>query len=231
MFNKILTFGFDDSEIYDRKLCRMFRKFGMKSTFFLISGQLSFRCNFHRYNEDTVVERVSSHELKQTYKNMEIATHTAEHIFPSYDVENSVINSAKYLSALCGYEVRGLAYPGGIYSKEHIEALNKTDILYARTTDVTHSFELPKKRLAWNPTCKYDDPKLNVLIDNFLNYNGYEPILFYIYGHSYELTRKGFPYNWESFESSLIKLSGRDDVWYATNIEIAEWLDNLYTNH
>jgi len=64
--NKILTFGFDDGEIYDRRLGTLFRKYGMKATFFLISDQLGFRCNFHRYGKDTIVERDSASEIPQT---------------------------------------------------------------------------------------------------------------------------------------------------------------------
>lgn len=55
---KILTFSFDDGEIYDRRLAELLRKFGMQATFFLISGQLGIRVPFYRYGEDTVVERV-----------------------------------------------------------------------------------------------------------------------------------------------------------------------------
>ncbi len=89
---------------------------------------------------------------------------------------------------------------------------------------MSHNFQLPKELLAWDPTCKYDDEKIGKLADEFLNYDGKEPKLFYIYGHSYELTRKEKPFDWDSFEELLKKLSGREDIWYATNKEIAEWL-------
>ena len=63
---KILTFSFDDGEIYDRRLAELLRKFGMQATFFLVSGQLGIRVPFHRYGEDTVVERVSAAEIPAT---------------------------------------------------------------------------------------------------------------------------------------------------------------------
>ncbi len=225
--NKILTFGFDDCEIHDRRLCSLFRKYGVKATFFLLSGQLSFRCDFHRYGEDTVVERVSPGEIKSTYAGMEVATHTCTHRCPIDDLETTVAASAEYLSSLCGYPVRGLAYPGGEYTEAHVRELSRLGILYARTTECTHSFALPDRLLAWGPTCKYDDPDMERLVNEFLKYEGTEPALFYIYGHSYELTRKEKPFDWDSFEDLLKKLSGRKDIWYATNMEIAEWRENL----
>ena len=224
--NKILTFGFDDCEIYDRRLCDLFRKYGMKATFFLISNQLSFQCDFHRYGEDTVVERVSPGELKETYAGMEVASHTADHSCPADDLESTVVQSCRELSNLCGYRVDGLAYPGGHYEQAHIEKLGQLGISYARTVDCTYDFSLPVRLLAWDPTCKYDDGEIGKLADQFLSYDGDEPILFYIYGHSYELTRKDAGCGWADFEKLLSKLSGREDVWYATNREIALALKN-----
>ena len=224
MKNKILTFGFDDCEIHDRRLCDMFRKYNIKSTFFLLTDQLSFKCDFHRYGEDTVVERVSPEELPITYKGMEVASHTPNHKCTVEDLDETVIGSCEYLSKLCGYEVNGLAYPGGHYTEELAKALEKNGLLYSRTATVTNNFDLPKDLLIWHPTCKYDDENINDLAVVFLNYDGEKPILFYIYGHSYELTQKEKPKDWDSFEELLQKLSGRDDIWYATNKEIAEWI-------
>lgn len=211
---KYLTFSFDDCEIYDRVLCDMFRKYGMKATFFLISDQLGYRQDYHRYGEDTVVERVSADELRVTYTGMEIATHTANHKCPIDDLELSVLRSAEHLSAYCGYPVIGMAYPGGKYTDKHIDKLKQLGIKYARTAFCTHDFEVPKEWLAWNPTCKYDDEYLEELVDRFLNYQGDKPIVFHIYGHSYEMTRKEVGCNFDDFEKLLIKLSGRDDIIY-----------------
>ncbi|MBO5197167.1 MAG: polysaccharide deacetylase family protein [Lachnospiraceae bacterium] len=225
--NKYITFSFDDCEIYDRVLCDMFRRYGMKATFFLISDQLGFRCDFHRYGEDTVVERVAPEELKETYAGMEIASHTANHRCPVDDLENAVVKSAQYLSDLCGYKVEGMAYPGGQYTPEHVTELKRLGIQYARTVQVTHDFAVPREWLAWDPTCKYDDDHIMELADQFLEYQGEEPAVFHIYGHSYELTRKEKGCSFDDFERLLLKLSGREDIVYATNIEIVRRLKEL----
>jgi hypothetical protein len=63
------------------------------------------------------------------------------------------------------------------------------------------------------------------LLDEFLtdkevkyywsNYNA--PKLFYLWGHSYEFNNDN---NWEIIEKFCQKAGNREDVWYATNIEI-----------
>ena len=222
--NKYLTFSFDDCEIYDRILCDMFRKYGMKATFFLISDQLGIKCDFHRYGEDTIVERVSPAEISTTYAGMEVASHTANHSCPVDDLKNTVLKSAKYLSELCGYEVKGMAYPGGWYSEGHVAGLKKLGIQYARTVRCTNDFAVPTEWLAWHPTCKYDDEGIGELIDSFLDYDGEEPAVFHIYGHSYEMTRKEKGCSFTDFEELLKRLSGREDIVYATNMEIREVL-------
>lgn len=225
-YNKILTFSFDDCESYDRRLCDLLRKYGVKATFFLISGELSLVCDHFRYGEQTVVERVSPEELPETYRGMEVASHTSKHRCPIDDLKGSVEDSLTCLSSLCGYPVRGLAYPGGEYTQAHIQKLKKLPVAYARTGTVTHTFDLPDEWLAWNPTCAYNDENVIELADRFLHYSGDTPALFHIFGHSYELTQKKKGCDWESFEELLKKLSGRPDVWYATNIEVYDTLHN-----
>ena len=224
--NKYLTFSFDDCEIYDRILCDMLRKYGMKATFFLISNKLGRKTDFLRYGENTVVERVSSKEITETYASMEVASHTADHMFEANNIEGSVVNSLEILSELCGYEVKGLAYPGGCYTSEYVEKLKQTEVKYARTAGqhCTLNFDVPTEWLTWHPTCKYDDKHIKVLVDKFLAYQGSKPIVFHIYGHSYEMTRKEEGCGFADFELLLKKLCNRDDIVYATNIEVWEAL-------
>jgi len=155
---------------------------------------------------------------------MEVASHTAAHRFPAEDMDGAVIRSMRDLSLICGYKVKGLAYPGGVYTAAHLSALRTSGILYARTCAATHSLSLPEDLLVWHPTCKFDDEALPGIVDEFLAYTGDVPALLYLYGHSYELTREVAPRSWESFEQLLNQLSGQSDIWYASNAEIAEWM-------
>ncbi len=214
---KILTFSFDDCEIHDRRLCELLRGYGIKATFYLISGQLSMKVPFHRYGEDTMVERVSAAEIPETYRGMEVASHTREHRLT--DDMTELHQSLEELSRAWGQEVRGLAYPGGYYTKEQAEMLRSTPVCYARGAAPTHGFALPEDWYAWQPTCHYAEEIVPELIERFLAAPAQEDMLFHLYGHSYELTNPEGAGGWEHFERTLQCLSGRDDIVYATNLE------------
>ena len=110
--------------------------------------------------------------------------------------------------------------------KGYLKALG---IAYARTLGGDNdSFMLPEDFYAWMPTAHHDNPKIMEYIDKFLAlsedklyYSSKMPLLFYIWGHSYEFERHG---NWEHIEAICEKLSGKDDIWYATNIEICDYV-------
>ena len=46
------------------------------------------------------------------------------------------------------------------------------------------------------------------------------PKLFYLWGHSFEFDKFN---NWDRIEKICDAISGKDDVWYANNIEIYEY--------
>ena len=72
---KALTFSYDDGEIFDRKLAKLLRDYGMKGTFHLNSGNLEpgERGSYH----------VGTGELKEVYAGHEIACHGVEHRNPT----------------------------------------------------------------------------------------------------------------------------------------------------
>jgi hypothetical protein len=46
--------------------------------------------------------------------------------------------------------------------------------------------------------------------------------LMYVWGHSYEFAEHD---NWKVIEEFCSYMGGRDDIWYATNIEIIDYMD------
>ena len=46
--------------------------------------------------------------------------------------------------------------------------------------------------------------------------------MFYLWGHSYEFERDD---NWKIIEKFSKKIENKSDIWYATNIEIVDYLD------
>ena len=47
-------------------------------------------------------------------------------------------------------------------------------------------------------------------------------MLFYVWGHSYEFDRND---NWDHLERICEQISGKSDVWYATNMEIYDYVE------
>lgn len=222
---KALTFSFDDGESYDKRLGAMLRQYGLKATFYLVTGRFGAEIPHFRYGAPTTVKLVKADELKETYRGMEVASHTAEHIAVVGKMKETVRDSMDYLSSLWGNEVAGMAFPGGEYTEAHIKELETLGVLYARTTKCTYSFELPQRLLETHITCQYAAEEIDRLIKFFCepDKDG-ELKIFHIMGHSYELTQQDHRWNWEAFEKICMTLSGRDDIWYATNGEIADFL-------
>ena len=117
--------------------------------------------------------------------------------------------------------VNGFSYPFGAYTEAIKKLLRQAGILYARTVDNSGDFNLPKDLLEWNPTCHYEEAMKYA--DVFLNSK--EPALFYIWGHSYEIDAHS---KWGEVNLLLDKLGKNRDVWYATNKEIAMYIDALH---
>ena len=46
--------------------------------------------------------------------------------------------------------------------------------------------------------------------------------MFYVWGHSYEFDTDG---NWDVIERFADKMAGREDIWYATNMEIYRYAE------
>lgn len=221
---KILTFSFDDCEIYDRQLCELLRKYAMKATFYLISGQLGLKVPFHRYGKNTVVERVCAEELPTTYRGMEIASHTRNHRVETQNLAADAEASLRELSAFSGQKVCGFAWPGGQYTPEQAAILGQTSVMYARGATPTHSIAFPENWYAWQPTCHYAAPETPLLIERFLAAPESENLLLHIFGHSYEMTNPEERHSWAYFEEMLKQLANRRDICRLTNGEVMRQL-------
>ncbi len=210
--SRAVTFSFDDGKIQDRQLVNLFNKYNVKATFHLNSGKFG--------REDYI----SAEEVKSLYKGHEISCHTVSHPFPSSLTDRQMISELyddrRCLESLSGYPVRGLSYPYGEYFDKFIDAAVFSGLEYSRTVQSTYGFTLPAEFMKWHPTCHQSE--VEKLVGKFFEKDDHVRIkLFYIWGHSYEFDRDN---TWEYMENLLKGLSGKDDVWYATNIEIKDYL-------
>ena len=214
---KAVTFSYDDGVTQDIKLIEMFDKYGLKATFNLNSGFLDYVDTSGRKDPRSTVK---AKEVAQIYKNHEVASHTFTHPYlttlSDNDILHQITEDQKNLSQLLGYDIIGMAYPGGMYDKRVKDVITKSGLLYCRTVNQTENFEIPTDFMEVNPTCRHKNPKLLQLAEEFVNLKTDKPQLFYLWGHSYEFD---VDKNWDMFEEFCRIISGKDDIYYCTNIE------------
>jgi len=216
---KIFTLSYDDEVMQDRRFVEIINKYGLKCTFNINSGTFGLPGKVEWDGFTAEHNKITAHEAKILYKGHEISTHTVNHPdltkLSREEIIKEVKDDMKALTELAGYEVNGMAYPYGTYNDEIVEILRECGIKYCRTVNQTKEFSLPEDFLVWHPSAHYGEEHVMPMLDEFLASD--EPLLFYVWGHSYELD---FEDTWDEFEEFCKKVSGHDDVWYATNGEI-----------
>ena len=76
---------------------------------------------------------------------------------------------------------------------------------------------MPQNWLEWKPTCHHNGNSLALFKEFAERPERPEPNLFYLWGHSYEFDGQD---NWHVIEEFAEYAGGREDIWYATNIEV-----------
>ena len=224
---KALTFSYDDGVRQDKRLVKLFLQHGLKGTFNICSG---FQGGEYRGEEKG---SMTKEEVLALYPaaGMEVAVHGARHLsltdVPMAMALDDILTDKKQHEADFGCIIQGMAYANGAYNDEVVEWLQKAGIGYARAASSTGEFSLPTDWLRWQPTCHHNDERLMELAKAFVEEEKHwyywcrELRLFYVWGHSYEFDHDD---NWERMEKFAAYVGGREDIWYATNGEIYEYL-------
>ncbi len=213
--DRCLTFSYDDGQIFDKRLVKIFNDHGMKATF-----NLNTRVDF---NEPFVPQE----EYRELYleNGHEIACHTACHPFmermPLEAMLEDIQENRKVLEAITGAPVKGMAYPFGTYSQEEIRLLRAAGIVYSRTVAATNGFHLPEDWMEWHPTCHHHEENLFELAESFLKNRWPEGTVFYVWGHSFNFEREN---NWDIIERFSDQMACKPNIWYATNMEIYQYI-------
>lgn len=212
--HKVLTMSYDDGKLADRKLISIFNKYGIRGTFHINSGLFSDP------------ERIQKDEMVKLYEGHEVACHTLTH--PTIErcplplVARQVLDDRRELEGVMGYPVRGLSYPNGSYSKEIKDLLPALGIEYSRVVGSTDAFGMPKDYYEWQSTCHHNH-NLMKNAESFAElFKTQYLYMMYVWGHSYEFDRDN---NWDMMEEFCKFIGGREDTWYATNIEIVDYMD------
>lgn len=215
-----LTFSYDDGSRVDERLANIFSEHGLKGTFNL--NARGILCGERKH-------KILADELKPLFLDHghEVACHGYDHPFeeklPLPCVMEDIRQDRLALEAATGAPVRGFAYPFGTFSDDVKTLLKMMGIAYARTVkNCKGTPYMPNDFLEWDPTCHHKD---NILdrVDPFLNTPAwYGTHMLYVWGHAYEFENSK---NWHIIEDFCKRISGHaDTVWYATNIEIADYI-------
>lgn len=229
---KAVTFSYDDGVKQDIRLCDVFNRHGMKGTFNLNSAFIGHS----EGRSKLTVEEIQKYILDAGH---EVAVHGEYHRAPGKQRAiigiQDVLNCRVSLEQMFGRIIRGMAYPdsgvtnfqnGTDYQtvKTYLEQL---DIAYSRSlAGDNNAFQMPQDWHNWIPTIHHNNPNSLAWAEEFVNLPIHPnigqlfPRLFYVWGHSYEFDNND---NWDHIEKLCDVLSNRDDIWYATNIEIYDY--------
>ncbi len=222
---RAVSFTFDDGRFEDYRLVELFNKYNLKGTFHLCCPGFLESCGYK------VEPLVDPADYKKLYEGQEVSCHLMHHPFPKWQPTEAVLQEClqnkQFLEERVGYPVRGMSYPFGSFDQRVIDVLRAAGMEYSRTAVDTYAFGLPEDFMRWDPTCHWS--KAKELFEKFFSPMRYDFMrLFYIWGHSYEFSSEE---KWAEMETLCREISGRKDVWYATNIEVYDYMKAVRTLH
>ncbi len=219
---KALIMSYDDGPLADTQMINLFNSSGIIGTFSLTSGFINTQ-GF-----------VTGAQVSSIYVNHEVANHSEHHPYlgqgDTTSIRSEIENCSNMLSSLVGYEINGMAYPfggagTGAYDYRVIEIAQNLGIRYSRTTNDTKSLEIPEDfpdgLMQWDPTT--NDWDGITYANQLLDWNQDRMALLYMWGHSHFLDEEG----WAKMTTICQLLGNRDDIWYAKNIEVADYLRTI----
>ena len=223
---KAITFSYDDGITQDIRLIELLNKYNLKCTFNLNSQLLSKKGMLIREGQRISHYKVHPEDVKDIYDGHEVAAHTLTHPNLTQCDDKEIIRQVEtdrlHLSDLVGYEVVGMAYPGGgVNNNDRVAELikNHTGIQYSRTIMLSNSFDLQNDLYRFKPTAFHlDFDNIMQLGREFIELKPDTPKVFYIWGHSYEMDY-GADY-WVKLEEFFQLISNKDDIFYGSNKEV-----------
>ena len=235
---KTVTFSYDDGTAQDVRLVNLFNKYSLKCTFNLIADHCPNACFMIKNNGKQSWDK--SDALRECFEGHEIANHSLTHPNLTHisdeECRKEILEAKRILEENFGYEVRGFVAPGGGWNEHVLEIMRECGVCYNRISTSNFEFTLPEDFLKWDPThtglyFMHDHGKK--VISDFLTTET-ELACLYIYGHSFEFNEMqcynaadwgDIPDRWKGFEEDICKrIAFKDDTWYATNIEIYDYV-------
>ncbi len=214
---KALSMSYDDGSEHDRRLVALFNAYGIRSSFHLNSEALG---------QDYKIGR---DEAVSLYRGHEIACHGATHADLTHLSDDAIRHELGWdkhlLQQLTGAPVRGLAYAFGTHDDRVAGLVAEAGFAYARGIHDIWNFDPPDDPLRMTTTCHHAGAM--DMGRKLLESDGPDPLWMRVYGHSYELDgfMTGDPgKNWEYMEAFCQMMHARRSIWYATLIEVTDYL-------
>lgn len=224
--SRAFTLSYDDGFEPDVRLVEILKRFGLKGTFNLNSG--IYGADYTIYSMGKTYRRLDKDSVTKLFaeSDMEVAVHGYTHAdmkqLPPSLCTMEVVNDRINLERQFHKIVRGMAYADGKFDEDIISCLKSCGIAYARTTISTGDFRLPSDWYRLTATCHHGDEYLMDLAHKFVEEEiRKDARLFFVWGHSYELDAGN---GWERIEKFAEYVSGKATIWYATNIEIIDYI-------
>lgn len=222
---KAVTLSYDDGVKQDIRLIDIMHRNGLKGTFNLNSGLFADEAS------ESTIGRLKASEAKKLYlpSGNEVALHGYEHCYWNHistaTLMYDIAEDKHRLEETFNVPIRGGAYPFGDINDNAVKLLELSGIKYCRTVMKQEvDFGIPSDWLSLKATCHHNDKNLGELTLRFLeiepNFRR-DPYLFYLWGHSYEFDNDD---NWNVIETFAAEIGNRKDIWYATNIEIYDYV-------
>ena len=205
---KYFTLRLDDCTTQDGKIIEIFKKYNFDAvTFYMNTGLFG-----HDWTSWVGVSHVryTKAEALELYAGYDVAVHTVNHLSLKDQTDRKVayeINTdAKVLMNMYGYTPVGMAWPGGDseWTAHTVNVVSeKTDIKFGSCTTATNNFKLPTQFLTWYPTCGFSQSNSLTLLQRFIDAEPTEDMLFYVWGHGYELDNFPGTTGWDRFEQMI----------------------------
>lgn len=239
---KAFSLTFDDGTVEDEAFIEMMGKLSIRGTFNINSGLFS-KPDTHKENFDVnffpvkdIQTRLSYEDALRVYSKpyIEVASHGYRHADPSVidpaSLTWDIMQDRSILEGMFGYPITGYAYPQGAYNNTAVDILKNCGFEYARTVNMCERFDLPTDYMRLAPTCGFASPNFEKITDSFIEhkagtcvyFGNIKSIFFNVFAHGYEFGINKERYH--IFEECLKKLAHREDVWYATNIEVVRYM-------
>ncbi len=211
----------------------MLKEYGLKATFYVAPENQEFAKQ----------DLLSLPEIRDLSQDFEIGAHSMTHRrlpnISQQEAAREITESKAVLEQVVGKEVKVFCYPGGAYTKLHVQLVKDAGYRYARTVarrtftvddpyeagtslhvhkrrfgfDLWHTARVVKFRPIKVLHCLEWDALAKAMFDRVIKEGG----ICHIWGHSWEIDEYD---DWERLESVFRYISANPKVNYATNGEL-----------